>query len=160
MENLDSAYISIENKRAYFCSLDIEWLTFFDECTIETINELNVFTKDFEIKDSSELHESILNQHFDLFTKKVELEHQEDIVFFDFKLDKGVSINFQTVEVSMSFENLDKLIEICKAILRKANYSEEETFQKLVDINFYCSIEAPNHVTSFNQSSNGEYDLF
>lgn len=157
MENLDLAYINFENKRAYFCSLDIEWLTFFDDCIIETINELEVFNGNFEIKkDSTVLHESILNQQFAFFSKKVELEHQKDIVCFDFKFSNGIEINFRTGEVSMSFPNSEKLKDTCYAILLKANYSVEETFQKLVEENYYCLIAQPNEVHSTKPSPTDE----
>jgi hypothetical protein len=153
MEDFETAFIKIDQKRAYFCSLHFNWLTVFDVSKIEQINELTILSKEDKLIESSQFKTEIQGKTYKHFTKICREKFNNDYVNFDFRLDNDVEINFRNGEVSLGFETIDTLKQICHVVLSKAGFNVESTFVKLIEYNYYCSIEAPDYVYPISNDS-------
>jgi hypothetical protein len=168
--DLEFAFVKLDNLSAYFCVIQMEVLSVFDDLEIENILSCEIL-EDKEMKNSNLMSDENFNSYRNSETsnsKKIGLKENlntpsisclieylitnnpnQELMFFELSFTNGLILNYYG-ELSLQFKDLNSLEKYCMLILKKTGFDTTETFDKLAEIGDYCFINNPSAVLKIN----------
>jgi len=168
--DLEFAFVKLDNLSAYFCVIQKEILSVFDDLEIEHIFSCEILEVK-GMKNSNLMDDKNFNSHINsevTDSKKVGLplnlnkpsisslieylianNPNQELMFFELSFTNGLILNYYG-ELSLQFNDLHSLEKYCKLILEKTGFDSKETFDKLAEIGDYSILYTPCEVTKIN----------
>lgn len=168
--DLEFAFVKLDNLSAYFCVIQKEILSVFDDLEIEHIFSCEILEVK-GMKNSNLMDDKNFNSHINSEVtdpKKVGLplninkpsisslieyltanNPNQELMFFELSFTNGLILNYYG-ELSLQFNDLPSLEKYCKLILEQTGFDSKETFNKLAEIGDYSILYTPCEVTKIN----------
>ena len=168
--DLEFAFVKLDNLSAYFCAIQMEILSVFNDLEIEHIFSCEILEIK-GMKNSNLMDDKNFNSHINSEVtdpKKIGLplnlnkpsisslieylianNSKQELMFFELSFTNGLILNYYG-ELSLQFNDLHSLEKYCKLILEKTGFDSKETFDKLAEISDYSNLYLPSEVTKIN----------